>query len=96
MEDEREGGSGDRVKLALTIAPQNWGPRSKILHSKTKRLKFHRYIIFVSEFADGYMVFYYGRDMEDILKGERQFCGEVCMTQTDNRDGVSVADKNRM
>lgn len=57
----------DGVEGTRTIAPDDLGPRAKILHRKTERIKFNGTEIVRGELTHGYEILNYARRNENIF-----------------------------
>ena len=75
MNDEGGGGGGrlwatfgDGVEVARTIAAHDWGPRTKILHKKTKRVKLDSHMIIDGKLTNRDEVFNKVRGKQDFVE----------------------------
>jgi hypothetical protein len=63
----------ERIKLLRIIASKKLTPGKKVLHRKTKMVKFYGAIIISSELTDGGKIFNNARCNENITKMKRTF-----------------------
>ena len=59
---------GDRVEVSRTIAPHDWGPRTKILHKKIKRVKLDSHVIIDGKLTNRNEVFNKVRGKQDFVE----------------------------